>query len=769
MNQDPALQNDSIPTADAPLPTPSRMAKRQRAAECLSAIEHQLQDLNIVLEQRVAERTAELQVVNALLREREESLQFVLTGSRLGTWDWNLVTGEVSRNDYWAEMLGFTPQEVDDALVEGWLELIHPEDRERAWQSINAHLAGSAPVHETEYRMRTRDGGYRWVLDRARIVSRDEAGRPLRMSGTHEDITDRKHLQEVLEESHRRLMTVLNAMEATIYVADMDTHEILFLNQSARQTFGPVEGQLCYQVLQGLDAPCPFCTNDQLLNVDGSPAGVCAWEFQNQLNQRWYDLRDCAVRWTDGRLVRMEIATDITERKHMELRLRQSEERFRLAFENANSGMCLVDLQGRIMQVNDRMSAIFGYSRQELEGMTVNDLTYPEDLTTSPQFMAKAIQGLVDSVTFDKRYRHRDGHLVFGEVASSLVRDDQGQPLYFISQVQDVTTRLLAEAQLRASEQRFRLVADHALDNIWVMGPDYRHRYLSPSIQSLVGYSVEEFMGLTLDQMLMPESLVVAMAYFASLDEHSAAGRPLTDYPFRGEIELRTKEGTGIWTEIIVNPLVDDEGRLLEFAGVTRDIRERKRHEAQLQQAREAAEAANRALQSANDELHRLATTDRLTGMWNRAYFEEVAAQETARAARYGEPLSLLLFDIDYFKVINDTHGHLIGDQVLIALTRRVGEHLRANDVLARWGGEEFVVMLPHCAAAEALRVAEKLRALVQAQPFALVGQVTASFGVADFRPTDNLDTWLKRADDALYAAKAAGRNQVCLGASPPS
>lgn len=120
--------------------------------------------------------------------------------------------------------------------------------------------------------MRTRDGGYRWILDRARTVSRDEAGRPLRMSGTHEDITDRKHIQEVLEESHRRLMPVLNAMEATIYVADMDTHEILFLNQSARQSFGPVEGLLCNQVLQGLDAPCPFCTNEQLVNADGSPA-----------------------------------------------------------------------------------------------------------------------------------------------------------------------------------------------------------------------------------------------------------------------------------------------------------------------------------------------------------------------------------------------------------------------------------------------------------------------------------------------------------------
>ena len=178
---------------------------------------------------------------------------------------------------------------------------------------------------------------------------------------------------------------------------------------------------------------------------------------------------------------------------------------------------------------------------------------------------------------------------------------------------------------------------------------------------------------------------------------------------------------------------------------------------------KQAAEEARRALQAANAELQRLATTDRLTGAWNRTHLEETLDAEMHRAERYRQPLSLLIFDIDHFKAINDTHGHLVGDEVLIELTRRIHAHLRTVDVLARWGGEEFVLLLPHCGTAEAQQVAEKLRALVADPPFPVAGQVTASFGLAQWQPQEPLDTWLKRADDALYAAKAAGRNRVRL------
>ena len=168
-------------------------------------------------------------------------------------------------------------------------------------------------------------------------------------------------------------------------------------------------------------------------------------------------------------------------------------------------------------------------------------------------------------------------------------------------------------------------------------------------------------------------------------------------------------------------------------------------------------------LRDLNLELNRLATTDSLTGAWNRRYFEQAAAFEIARTDRYGDPLALLMLDIDHFKLLNDTHGHPVGDKVLVELTRRVRPRLRATDIWARWGGEEFVALLPDTNGEDAVRLAEKLRQLIAGEPFPGIGQVTASFGVAEFRPDETADHWFTRVDKALYAAKKAGRNRVSL------
>lgn len=183
-----------------------------------------------------------------------------------------------------------------------------------------------------------------------------------------------------------------------------------------------------------------------------------------------------------------------------------------------------------------------------------------------------------------------------------------------------------------------------------------------------------------------------------------------------------------------------------------------------LGEAQRAAETANLGLQRAMEQLEEVASTDRLTGAWNRRRFEEAALPEIALAHRRREPLSLLMFDLDHFKRVNDTYGHGTGDAVLAATAETVRHQLRASDSLVRWGGEEFLVMAPATRLDGALGLAEKLRKAIAAIPFPGVGQVTMSLGVAEYLRGESLAAWIERADQALYQAKARGRN--CVAAS---
>lgn len=155
------------------------------------------------------------------------------------------------------------------------------------------------------------------------------------------------------------------------------------------------------------------------------------------------------------------------------------------------------------------------------------------------------------------------------------------------------------------------------------------------------------------------------------------------------------------------------------------------------------------------------AQTDFLTGLHNRRYLDLLLPQELARAKRYGRPLSLVLLDLDGFKAVNDLYGHDVGDRVLQALAQCLEAHLRRSDRAVRLGGEEFALLLPETSLPQALRLAERLRRAVEAMAVPPVARITASFGVAEARPTDTPLSLLKRADEAMYRAKRKGKNRV--------
>lgn len=316
-----------------------------------------------------------------------------------------------------------------------------------------------------------------------------------------------------------------------------------------------------------------------------------------------------------------------------------------------------------------------------------------------------------------------------------------------------------AEVRLKESEERYRLLAEHANDVIWTMSPEGKITYVSPTVEAMRGFTPEEAMNQTIEEIHPPASQAISLGYFERLKIALQGRAPLEE--FNCELEYFCKDGSTVWNEVTVIPHLTDGGGLIEILGVSRDISERKRHEHELEIARREVEFANKALMQANERFRQQAVTDDLTGSFNRRHGRDLLESATAGTTWNGLPLSLLMIDVDRFKRVNDAHGHHIGDQVLVELTRRISGQIRDTDILARWGGDEFIVMMPLCDVGGAIAAAEKIREAIVSEPFSGAGKVTVSIGVAQAGGDRCLEEWVAHADSALYAAKSAGRNRV--------
>lgn len=215
-------------------------------------------------------------------------------------------------------------------------------------------------------------------------------------------------------------------------------------------------------------------------------------------------------------------------------------------------------------------------------------------------------------------------------------------------------------------------------------------------------------------------------------------------------------------------PVHGPHGQLLFIGAAVIDLT-RHQNVVKLQEALERLQLTNQELQKNLAELDHLASTDKLTGTWNRRRFAEALVNEMDRLRRYNHPLSLLIIDIDFFKKVNDIHGHTAGDQVLVTLATVVQSTLRTSDSLTRWGGEEFIVLCPNTTLSTASVLAERLRECVAQADFPEVGEVTVSLGVAECTGNETWEQWFKRADAALYRAKSGGRNQVQFAPEVPA
>jgi diguanylate cyclase (GGDEF)-like protein/PAS domain S-box-containing protein len=300
-----------------------------------------------------------------------------------------------------------------------------------------------------------------------------------------------------------------------------------------------------------------------------------------------------------------------------------------------------------------------------------------------------------------------------------------------------INERNKAALELRESENKYRKIFENVQDVFYQTDPNGIITDISPSILRYSGYTREELIGKPIaDYYYDPEDRT------ALLETLRKAGE-IVDY----EIRVKTKEDRLVIVSVNSHFLFDAAGHPTGVEGSLRDITERKK--------------VTEELQRLNELLACQASTDPLTGIPNRSKFNEALGIEILRSSRFSLPLSLIIFDIDHFKKINDTYGHNAGDSALQYLTGLVAKVIRKHDLFARWGGEEFLIMVTNTGRHGAEIFAERLRLMIENFDIPEVGHLTCSFGVAEFVHDDTDEVLINRADQALYRAKSGGRNRV--------
>ncbi len=181
--------------------------------------------------------------------------------------------------------------------------------------------------------------------------------------------------QNTLRENEARFRLVMNSMDALVYAADMNTYEVVFLNEYGKRLLGDISGKICWQsIQQGQHGPCPFCTNKYLLDGDGKPHNQYIWEFQNTATGRWFHIQDRAIQWVDGRIVRLEIATDITDRIMMEMKLAEERELLTVTLRSIDDGIMAMDLEGRVLLMNHKAETMTGWNTPEAFGRPLSEI-----------------------------------------------------------------------------------------------------------------------------------------------------------------------------------------------------------------------------------------------------------------------------------------------------------------------------------------------------------------------------------------------------------
>jgi PAS domain S-box-containing protein len=477
-------------------------------------------------------------------------------------------------------------REVHEASLERYLDTGR---RRLDWSSIRLpglHKSGEEIPLEVSFGEFVKDGR-RFFTGFARdITERKEAERRLREAETRyralvEQIPAVTYIQEPIESSNPKAITYMSPQYETM------------LGYPSRS--GVIDEEHWLGTLHPEDRE-RVLAEEAKTDASGEPFRIEYRVIAGDGRVVWVRDQAMLVHDEGGRpLYWLGVQYDVTDQKRAEEELKESEERFRATFEQAAVGMALVDLGGRWLRVNQKLSEIVGYSGEELLQMTFQDITYPDDLDTDLEQVRRLLAGEIETYSMEKRYLKKDGTIVWINLTASLGRNPNGAPRHFIAVVEDISERKQAQEALRRSEERFRSLVQNSSDVITVTTADGTILYQSPSIERVLGYRAEDLLGTSgFDSMeIHPDDLARIREIYADL-----LARP--GGTASAEVRIRHADGSWRVIESFGSNLLEDPS----VGGIVsnyRDITERKRAEKALREAREAER--NRIARDLHDDI----------------------------------------------------------------------------------------------------------------------------------------------------------------------
>jgi diguanylate cyclase (GGDEF)-like protein/PAS domain S-box-containing protein len=608
------------------------------------------------------------------------------------------------------------------------------------------------------------------------------------------DVSERKRAQEELNKSEKRYRELFTNNHAVMLLIDPESGQLADANTAACAFYGYSLEELKSMRISQINT----LTREQVFEEMQKVRSKQQQHFFFRHRLRSGEVRDVEVYSAsidiDGKNLFYSIIHDITEKKLAEDETQRARARYYALFDQSHDAVFIIDLQGKHLEVNHRAAEMLGYTWEELLSLSELDICVVQDQKES--VLERLLIG-EQIPPYECLFRKKNGDVISVEASVELVRDGNGAPIHIQRVVRDITERKRAETITQLRIDLLEHAVSHSMDELLTRALDEIEQltnsqisfchFVEPdqktlSLQSWSTRTLNKFCttagkglhypidqaGIWVDCVIQRKPVI--HNDYASL--HHRKGLPDGHVPLIRELvvpilrEERVVSILGVGNK----PSEYNQGdiEIVSFlADVTWEIIQRKRAEEGFRQANEQLSRQLLEIEQLQTELKEQALRDPLTGLYNRRYLKETMTHELARCEREQTSLSVVIMDVDHFKKINDTYGHQAGDHFLEVIAALLNRHTRGSDFACRYGGEEFLLLLPGTTLQSAAKRAEELRLMCAETSIHLENKklaITLSLGVASFPLHGSTpDEILIKADRALYGSKRDGRNRVTV------